>query len=120
MHSRGAGLASYIPESARAVTAHGRQFGLFGRIPSYPLYPTRVPSQFRTVLHLWLFVIPYAQRAICRAGRDQVARGIPGDGADSVKRQGGERVLVKGGRTVDIRTCASLGLERQDRGRFGL
>ena len=68
LYSRCASLAPHVPKPARTIAAHRRQLSLFGRIPSDPLYSTRMPSQLGAVLHLRLFRIPYAQRAICGAG----------------------------------------------------
>lgn len=85
LHSRRAGLTPHVPKPARAITAHRRQFRLFRRIPSYSLNTTGMPSQLRAVFHLRLLRIPYPQRAICRACGYEVARGIPGDGADAEK-----------------------------------
>lgn len=67
LYSRRASLAPHVPKPARTITADRSQLGLFGRIPSNPLYSTRMPSQLGAVLHLRLFRIPYTQRAICRA-----------------------------------------------------
>lgn len=83
LHSRRARLAPHVPESARAVAAHGRQFGLFRRVPGHALDAPRVPAQLGAVLHLRLLRVPDPQRAVRGARCDQVARGIPGYGADS-------------------------------------
>lgn len=120
LHSRRTRLAPHVPEPARAVAAHRRQFGLLCRIPSHALNATRVAPQLRAVLHLRLLGVPYPQRAVCGAGCYQVARWVPGDGADSGAASGWSEGFCVGKRAVNVRTCESLGLERRGRGMFGL
>ena len=94
LNSRRARLAPHVPEPARAVTAHGRQFGLFRRVPGHALDPPRVPAQLGAVLHLRLLRVPDPQRAVRGARRDQVAGGVPGYGADSDFGRAVRRVYV--------------------------
>lgn len=54
-------------------------------------------AQFRAVLHLRLFRVPDPEGAVDRAGCDEVAGWVPGDGADSGVLGGGAEVSGDGG-----------------------
>lgn len=51
--------------------------------------------QLRTGFHLRFFWVPYAQRAICRARRYEVARWTPSYGADAAERVTGSRDVLR-------------------------
>ena len=84
LYSRRTSLVPHIPEPTSPITAHRSQLRLFRRIPCHSLNRTRVPSQLRAILHLWLFRIPDPQCAICGSRRYEMAGGVPGYCANAV------------------------------------
>lgn len=95
LHGRGASFAPYIPEFASSVAAHRGQLCLLCRIPCHLLNSSEMAFQLRTIFHLRFFWIPYAQRAICRAGGYEVTRRTPSYGADAVERVTGCQVGLR-------------------------
>lgn len=89
-----AGFASDIPEAASAVTGHGCQLSFLRRVPRNAFNASGMTAKLSAVLHLWLLRVPYAKGTVGGPCCNQVAGGIPRNGANTTWLMSGKKLSL--------------------------